>query len=158
MGNSANVHDWYYSIENRVQYKRSNSTSMLWRNTDIWLFSQTLSQKFKDKRNYMMKYEPWRFDGTRLTICHDATKHWPFKKMHVYWPWTTRDISIALSWHVQLSTNLTDKSVKINKVKYLSQYMYTTIKYWLNRISTSWCWLSYHLLFGGRHEHFDALS
>lgn len=90
----------------------------------------------------------WRFDGTRLTICHDATKHWPFKKMHVYWPWTTRDISIALSWYVQLSTNLTDKSVKINKVKYLSQYTYTTIKYWLNRISTSWCWLSYHLLFG----------
>lgn len=113
-------------------------------------FPKLSARNSQDKRNYMMKYEPWRFDGTRLTIWHDATKQWPFKKMHVYWPWTTRDISIALSWHVQLSTNLTDKSVKINKVKYLSQYMYTTIKYWLNRISTSWCWLSYHLLFGGQ--------
>lgn len=125
--------------ENRVQYRRSQYQYAAKKYRYMTLFPKILPRNSLYKRNYIMKYE---------TICHDATKHWPFKKMHVYWPWTTRDISIALSWHVQLSTNLTDKSVKINKVKYLSQYMYTTIKYWLNRISTSWCWLSYHLLFG----------
>lgn len=41
-------------------------------------FPKLFARNSQDKRNYMMKYEPWRFDGTRLTICHDATK--PFQK------------------------------------------------------------------------------
>lgn len=121
---------------------------MLRRNTDIWHFFQ---KSYPEIHNTTKLYnEIWNLEilteqDERFAMMQqniDLSKRCMFIDLG------QPDISIPLSWQVQLSTNLTDKSVKINKVKYLSQYMYTTIKYWLNRISTSWCWLSYHLLFG----------
>lgn len=101
-------------IENEECVEEDSSTSMLWRNTDIYdSFPKILPRNSQDERNYMMKYETWRFWPNRVKDLPWCIKTLTFQKDACFIDLGQPDISIALSWHVQLSTNLTDKNVTI---------------------------------------------
>lgn len=68
-------------IENEECVEEDSSTSMLWRNTDIYdSFPEILPRNSQDERNYMMKYETWRIWPNRVKDLPWCNKTLTFQK------------------------------------------------------------------------------